>query len=68
MQNRRKKENAMNSVIQAVVGILMLLGLGAGVGSFYRTMKTETVLKVHHGLHSSLEGYTRKLTGTKLKY
>ena len=57
----------MNSVIQAIVGILMLLGLGAGIGSFYRTVKTETVIKVHNGLHSSLEGYTQKLTGTKLK-
>ena len=55
----------MNSVIQAIVGILVLLGFGAGIGSFYRTVKIEALIKVHSGLHSSLEGYTQKLTGTK---
>ncbi len=45
----------------------MLLIAGCALESLYKIVKTETVAKVHQGL-PSLEGYTRRLTGTKLKF
>lgn len=56
----------MKSVIDAIVGILMLLGIGSVSLSLYNSVKKEALLKVHHGL-PSLEKYTQKLTRTKLK-
>jgi len=58
----------MNSVIEGIIGTLTLLTLGAALGPIYKAVKTETVIKVHHGLHSSLEPFTQKLTHQKLKY
>ncbi len=56
----------MKAVIDSIVGILMLLGLGAGLHSAYSSIQKEALLRVHKGL-PSLEKYTQKLTGTKLK-
>ena len=57
----------MKSVIDAILGFLALFTLGFALESLYKVVKTETVIKVHRGL-PSLERYTQKLTGTKLKY
>jgi hypothetical protein len=57
----------MKTVIDAIVGILMLLGIGSVSLSMYNNFKKETLTKVHQGL-PSLERYTQKLTGTKLSY
>lgn len=57
----------MKSVIETIVGILMLIMAGSAFSSLYKAVKTETIIKVHRGL-PSLEGYTRKLTHTKLPY
>ncbi len=57
----------MKTVIDAIVGILILLGIGTVGASLYKSVQKETLLKVHQGL-PSLERYTQKLTGTKLKY
>ena len=56
----------MKTVIDAIVGILILLGLGTVGASLYKNVQKEALLKVHKGL-PSLERYTQKLTGTKLK-
>lgn len=58
----------MNSVIEAIVGALALLTLGAALGPIYKAVKTETVIKVHQGLHNSLEPFTQKLTRQKLRH
>lgn len=57
----------MKTVIDAIVGFLMLLGIGSVSLSMYNNFKKETLLKVHQGL-PNLERYTQKLTGTKLNY
>ena len=54
----------MKSVIDAVFGVLMILAGSYALESIYKVVKTETVIKVHRGLHP-LEAYTRRLTGTK---
>ena len=54
----------MSSAIQAVGGILLILAVGGSIDRLYRAVQTETVRKVHAGLSTSLESYTRKLTGT----
>jgi hypothetical protein len=56
----------MESVITAIVGVLMLLGAGTLTSSFYHSIKKETILRVHRGL-TPMTGFTQKLTGTKLK-
>ena len=58
----------MNSVINAIVGILLLVGVGTvGTAAFHNSVKKETVTKVFQKLHrhGELESFTRKLTGTK---
>lgn len=57
----------MKAIIDALVGILMILGIASTAGAFYKAVKTESILKVYQGL-SPLETYTRKLTGSRLKY
>lgn len=57
----------MKSAIDAVVGFLMIITVGSGMTSLYRAIKNESLFKVHKGL-PSLESYTQKLTGKKLKY
>jgi hypothetical protein len=58
----------MNSVINGIVAILMLLGAGTLTSSFYHAVKKEAVVQVNRGIHTHLTGFTQKLTGTKLKY
>ena len=58
----------MNSVIDAIVGGLMLLGAGALTSSFYHSVKKEAVIQVNRGMHTHMTGFTQKLTGTKLKF
>ena len=58
----------MDSVISAITAGLMLLGAGTLTSSFYHAVKKETVIQVHRGLHTHMEGFTRKLTGTRLKF
>lgn len=57
----------MKTVIDAIVGFLMLLGIGSVSLSLYKTVQKEALTKVHKGL-PSLERYTEKLTGAKFKY
>ncbi len=57
----------MKSVIDAIVGIFMLLGLGTGIVVLHDAVKKEAMIKVHRGL-SPLERYTRKLTRVKLAF
>jgi cytochrome c biogenesis factor len=52
----------MESTINAIFTVLGFVLVGSAMGPIYRAVKTETVLKVHQGLHSHLEGFTRKLT------
>ena len=58
----------MKSTIDAIVGILLLLGVGVMGESFYHAVKKEAVTKVHGALGHRLEPFTRQLTGTRLKY
>lgn len=57
----------MESVINAIVGGLMLIGAGALTSSFYHSVKKETVIQVNRGMHTHLTDFTQKLTGIKLK-
>ena len=57
----------MESTINAIFVILGFILAGSAFGPIYRAVKTETVIRVHRGL-PPLEGYTRKLTGTKLPF
>ena len=54
----------MNAVIGAVMGVLLLLGIGTVSSSFYHYVKTEAVVKVHRGL-VPMGGITHQLTRTK---
>lgn len=58
----------MNSVIDAIVGGLMLLGAGTLTSSFYHSVKKETVIQVNRGMHTHLAGFTQRLTGTKAPF
>jgi hypothetical protein len=55
----------MNSAIQAIAGILMILAAGGSITRLYREVKLTTVRAVHRGL-LPLESYTRKLTGVSV--
>jgi hypothetical protein len=57
----------MKSTIDAVVGFLMILAVGASLPVLYRTIKYHTLLKVYDQLQhqDSLEGFSRKLTRRK---
>lgn len=57
----------MKAIIDAVVGIAMLLTIGSGTVSAYRWVRTQALQKAHQGL-PRLEPFTRKLTGGKLDY
>ena len=58
----------MNSVIESIIGLLMLVLTGSAIGQVYYAIKKETIHRVRRELPSHLESYTRKLTGTRLKY
>jgi hypothetical protein len=58
----------MNSVINAITAGLILLGAGTLSSSFYHSVKKETVLQVHRGMCSHMTAFTRKITGSKLKF
>ena len=54
----------MKSVIDAVVGTLMFLGVGTGPSELYKAVKVETLLRVQKG-QAPLEPFTRRLTATR---
>jgi hypothetical protein len=52
----------MNSVIESIAGLLMLVLAGSAMGQVYHAIKKETVRQVSRELPSHLSGFTRKLT------
>lgn len=52
----------MKAVIQAIIGILIIVVAGREFTQLYKVVKLETVHKVHKGL-SPLVPFTQRLTG-----
>jgi hypothetical protein len=57
----------MKSVIDAIVGVLLLVMAGNIALGSYQNMERESLLRVHKGL-SPLAPFTRSLTGTGLSF
>jgi hypothetical protein len=58
----------MNSIIEPIIGLLMLVLTGSAIEKVYHAIKRETVHQISRELPSRLEGYTKKLTKPHLKY
>lgn len=59
---KSEERNLMESVINAIVAGLMLLGVGTLTTSFYHAVKKEAIVQVYRGMHTHMQDFTFKLT------